>query len=52
MVDHVEGQAGGLQALAGFVPVEADQLVEVLRLLRIIEEGPLMQLQLAGLAVQ
>ncbi len=46
------GQAGGQQALTGFVPVQRDQLAKTLCLSRVVEESLLVQLYLPGLAVQ
>lgn len=51
-MDHLVGQAGCAQAFGGFVPVQGDQLVEIPRLLRIVEEGTFAQLQLTGLPIQ
>ena len=52
VVDNFVGQATGQETLAGFVPVQGHQLAEASGLLRIIEEGRLLQLHFPRFAVE
>jgi hypothetical protein len=52
VVDDFMRQAAGQQALAGLVPGQVDQLAKARRLLRVIEERRLLQLQFPRLTVQ
>ncbi|SPO57421.1 conserved protein of unknown function [Pseudomonas sp. JV551A1] len=52
MVDDIVRQAAGQQAFARFVPVQSYQLAKALGLLRVIEKGRFLQLQLTRFTVE
>ena len=52
MAEHFVGQAAGQQALAGFIPVQGDQLVKASGLQRVVEKGAFAQVQRTGFAVE
>jgi len=52
MIEQFVGQAAGLQALAGFAPVHADQAMKTLGLRRIVDKGVFPQHHLPRFAVK
>ncbi|SPO63629.1 protein of unknown function [Pseudomonas inefficax] len=52
MVDDIVRQAAGQQAFAWFAPVQGYQLAKALGLLRVIEKGRFLQLQLTRFSVE